>query len=108
MNDIDTFTEDEKMEYQRAAEILKKVFGNNPNFGNALNCFVNEIIDRRKPKCKHPDIGYTFPDWEGLSHAKSVKEVIESFKYLWNRQFYCNSCRSIVYPKDFATGPKPE
>lgn len=106
MSYIDTFTESEKEEYKRAADSLRKLFGNNSNFGNALNCFVNEIMDRRKAKCKHPDIGYTQPDWEGLSQSKDIKSVIESFRYLWRHYFYCYACNSTVYPKEFVTGPE--
>lgn len=101
MSDIETFDDLEKLYYQRSIENLKKIFVNGPRYGNAVNLLISEIIERRKPKCKHSNVGQMYPDWEGLNHAMDVKTAVESFKYLWVRQFYCNDCKASVTPTKY-------
>jgi hypothetical protein len=53
-NIFDTFTPDEINEYNRSLTIARPLFEKGPRWGQVVNLVIEEIMEKRIPKCLHP------------------------------------------------------
>ena len=98
---MEDLTEEEKSQVISIRNYLRPFFENKRRAGDLERLVYDELMEKRKPKCKHTDIVTTLPDYENLMRMTDAKGVVESFRYMMKKQFICKNCNEEVYPVKF-------